>query len=407
MKLETFRSMHGTAIMRQIIHLDMDAFYASVEMIDRPDLKGKAVIVGGNSMRGVVSAASYEARRYGVHSAMPIATARRLCPHGIFLPVRMKRYQEISRQIMAIFREITPLVEPLSVDEAFLDVTACQALYGAAAEIAVAIKNRILSSTGLTASAGVATSKLLAKIASDLQKPDGLVIVLPGTEEAFLEKLPIGKLWGVGKVTRQELHQLGIKTIGDIRRLSLPFLENRFGKLGRHLYLTSRGIDNRQVETQRQTKSVGSEETFDSDLVHLEEIRRELLALAHEVAGRLRKYGLRGRTVTLKVKYYDFKQITRAVSLRQATDDQKALYEAACALLQKTKAGTIPIRLVGISVSGFEDDCRAQLLLFDSEGNTLKHSRLNRAIDQIAARFGNRALQPASLVDENDERNSP
>jgi len=398
--------MKKTAAQRQIIHLDMDAFYASVEMIDRPELKGKAVIVGGNSLRGVVSAASYEARRYGVHSAMPIATARRHCPHGIFLPVRMKRYQEISRQIMAIFREITPLVEPISVDEAFLDVTACQVIYGKASEISVEIKKIILSTTGLTASAGVATSKLLAKIASDLQKPDGLVIVPPGTEEAFLEKLPIDKLWGVGKVTRQELHKLGIKTIGDIKRLSLPFLENKFGKLGRHLYQTSRGIDNRPVETERQTKSVGNEETFESDLIDLKEIKRELLALANHVAARLRKYGLRGRTVTLKVKYHDFKQVTRAESLHRATDDQRRLYEAACALLQKTKAGTIPVRLVGISVSGFDDDCRAQLLLFNREECSQKHSRLNRAIDQIAARYGSRALRPAVLVDENDASDS-
>jgi len=391
------------AAVRQIIHFDMDAFYASVEVLDNPALQGKPVIVGGGSLRGVVSAASYEARRYGVHSAMPIITARRRCPDGIFLPVRMRRYQQISGQIMAIFRQVTPLVEPLSVDEAFLDVTASQTLYGPAPRIAADLKQRIRDDTGLTGSAGVATSKLIAKIASDLEKPDGLVIVPPGEEERFLEMLPIGKLWGVGKVTRQELLHLGIRTIGDLRRLALPFLERKFGKLGNHLYLTSRGIDDREVETERETKSVGNEETFERDLLDGAEIKREILALCNHVAARLRKYGLQGKTVTLKVKYHNFKQITRSLTLRQATDDQKILYDTACGLLQKTKAGSTPIRLLGISTAHFDEAPAAQLGLFEDRKAPARQEELNRALDDIAARYGRKAVRPAALIEDEEE----
>jgi len=398
---EFLSSMPSTV--RQIIHFDMDAFYASVEVLDNPDLRGKPVIVGGGSLRGVVSAASYEARRYGVHSAMPIIAAQRRCPDCVFLPVRMRRYRQISGQIMAIFRQVTPLVEPLSVDEAFLDVTASQALYGSAPQIAAALKERIKNETGLTGSAGVATSKLVAKIASDLEKPDGLVIVPPGEEERFLEILPIGKLWGVGKVMREELEHLGIRTIGDLRRLNLPFLERKFGKLGNHLYLTSRGIDDREVETARETKSVGNEETFERDLLDTSEIKKEILALCNQVAARLRKYGLQGKTVTLKVKYHDFKQITRSLTLHQATDDQKILYETACGLLEKTKAGSNPIRLLGISVSHFDETPAAQLGLFEDK-TPGRQRELNRALDDIAARYGRMAVRPAVFIEDDEER---
>lgn len=389
---------------RQIIHLDMDAFYASVEMHDRPELQGKPVIVGGTGNRGVVSAASYEARRLGVHSAMPIITAHRKCPHGIFLPVRMKRYRQVSTVIMAIFRRFTPLVEPLSLDEAFLDVTASTALFGSAEEIAIRIKQRVKEETGLTVSAGVASSKLVAKIASDLRKPDGFVMVAPGTEESFLKDLPIGKLWGVGKVTREELQQLGIRSIGDVRRFSLAYLSGKFGKLGEHLYLTARGIDPRPVVPEQETKSIGNEETYDHDLIVLADIRREILALCHQVAGRLRRHGLRGKTLTLKVKYHDFKQITRSTTLRTPTDDQKGLYRQVLDLLPKTEAGSKPIRLLGISVSQFERAEYGQLTLFAGETGQQRRSRLNTALDRITARYGKKAVQPGTLVsDENGE----
>ena len=383
---------------RYIIHLDMDAFYASVEMHDQPELKGQAVIVGGSGNRGVVSAASYEARRFGVHSAMPIVTARRKCPHGIYLPVRMKRYQEVSAVIMAVFRQFTPLVEPLSLDEAFLDVTASAALFGPAVDIAKQIKQRVKDITGLTVSAGIAPSKLVAKIASDLEKPDGLVIVPPGTEERFLEELPIGKLWGVGKVTREELLQLGVRRIGDLRRFSLDYLGRRFGKLGEHLYLTSRGIDQRPVEPEQETKSIGNEETYEKDLIEPEDIRRELLALCSQVAGRLRRHGLLGKTITLKVKYHDFKQITRSTTQRQGTDDQQTLFRHVLSLLEKTEAGRRPIRLLGVSLSQFDRTAAAQLSLFADAAGQQRRSQLNTALDRIAERYGRKAVQPGTLV---------
>ncbi|MEJ2690949.1 MAG: DNA polymerase IV [Deltaproteobacteria bacterium] len=337
-----------------------------------------------------------------VRETAPIVTARRKCPHGIFLPVRMKRYQQVSTVIMAIFRRFTPLVEPLSLDEAFLDVTGSTALFGSVEEIAIRIKQQVKEVTGLTVSAGVASSKLVAKIASDLRKPDGLVVVAPGTEENFLEDLPIGKLWGVGKVTREELQQLGIRSIGDVRRFSLAYLSGKFGKLGEHLYLTARGIDPRPVVPEHETKSIGNEETYDHDLIVLADIRREILALCHQVAGRLRRHGLRGKTLTLKVKYHDFKQITRSTTLRTPTDDQKVLYRHVLDLLPKTEAGSKPIRLLGISMSQFERAEYGQLALFAGETDQQRRSRLNTALDRITARYGKKAVQPGTLVTEED-----
>ena len=247
----------------------MDAFYASVEQLDNPELKGKPVIVGGRSMRGVVSAASYEARKYKIHSAMPVAQAKKLCPHGVFLPVRMKRYKEISNRVFSIFQKYTPLVEPLSLDEAFLDVTASSKLFGTAENIAEQIRKQVFKEIGLTISAGVASSKLVAKIASDIDKPDGLTIVPAGYETEFLAPLPIKRLWGVGKKTQEALTLLGVHTIGDIAGISLDLLEQKFGKHGKSLHYAAQGLDNRDVETEHETKSVGHEFTFDADLVEI------------------------------------------------------------------------------------------------------------------------------------------
>jgi DNA polymerase-4 len=386
---------------RRIIHLDMDAFYASVEQLDNPDLKGKPVIVGGSSKRGVVSAASYAARKYKIHSAMPIAQAMQLCPHGVFLPVRMKRYKEISSKIFTIFKKYTPLVEPLSLDEAFLDVTASGKLFGNAEDIARKIRGEVFTETDLTISAGVAGSKLVAKIASDINKPDGLTIVPVGKEAEFLAPLPIERLWGVGKKTRKALAMLGVKTIGDLAGLSLDLLEQKFGKHGRSMQYAALGLDKRDVETEHDTKSVGHEFTFDSDLIEIETIRRELLELAGMVAKRLRRYQFQGRTITLKVKYYDFRQITRASSIKDYTADSKRIFEEVLQLLKKTNAGHEPIRLLGISVSGLKLESGShQQHLFQGMQTSKKRREINKALDEIQEKYGSNAILPGRLLGE-------
>jgi DNA polymerase-4 len=387
---------------RQIIHCDMDAFYASVEMLDSPELIGKPVIVGGTSNRGVVSAASYEARKYGVRSAMPLVAARKLCPLGVFLPVRMGRYREVSEEIMAIFHRFTPLVEPLSLDEAFLDVTASRALLGDGETIAKEIKRLVRAETGLTVSAGVAASKLVAKIASDLHKPDGLTIVPPGREREFLAPLPIGRLWGVGNTTAKTLGLMGVRTIGDLARLPLALLTAKLGAShAEHLHLVAQGIDERQVEPEQEAKSIGNEETFESDLRERQMIERELLALSTKVARRLRRHGVCGRTVTVKVKYHDFKQITRSATLATAICDEGELYAAGKALLEKTEAGRIPVRLVGISVSGLTtEEAGQQLSLFAAaQKKSGRQQGLHAAVDRITDKYGQQAIKPATLLE--------
>jgi DNA polymerase-4 len=321
---------------KAIIHLDMDAFYAAVEVLDDPSLQGKPVIVGGSKNRGVVSSASYEARKFGVHSAQPVATAMRLCPQGVFLPVRMDRYKEISRKIFEIFRRFSPLVEPLSLDEAFLDVTGSSRLFGPPEEIAAKIKKLVKEETELTVSAGVAPTKFVAKIASDLNKPDGLTIVEPGGVGTFLDPLPIETLWGVGQATRKTLSRLGVRTIGDLSRLPAELLEKRLGKQGRHLHFLANGIDEREVEAEREVKSIGHERTLGEDIRERAVAKRELLSLASRVARRLRDHGFTGKTITLKVKYHDFVQITRSVTLPEGTDDGRDIYQSCCSLLAKT-----------------------------------------------------------------------
>ena len=384
---------------RSIIHLDMDAFYASVEQLDNPALKGKPVIVGGSSKRGVVSAASYEARRYKIHSAMPIAQAMKLCPHGFFLPVRMKRYKEISSQVFRIFQKYTPLVEPLSLDEAFLDVTGSAKLFGPAEDIAKRIRKDVYQETGLTISAGVAASKLVAKIASDINKPDGLTIVPVGKEAEFLAPLPMKRLWGVGKKTQETLSLLGVHTFGDIASLPEKLLEQKFGKHGISLRRKALGLDNRDVETEHETKSVGHEFTFDTDLVELETIRRELLELAVMVAKRLRRYQLQGKTITLKVKYHDFRQITRSSTIKQHSADSKCIYEKTLQLLKKTDAGQEPIRLLGISISGLKiENGSRQQFLFQGMQSSEKRQEINKALDEIQEKFGATAILPGRLL---------
>jgi len=385
---------------RQIIHLDMDAFYASVEVLDNPELVGKPVIVGGSSDRGVVSAASYEARKYGVHSALAIVIARKRCPAGIFRPVRMARYQEVSRQIMDIFRDYTPQVEQISVDEAFLDVSGCGRLFGSAVDIAETIRRRVRGEVGLTVSAGIATSKLVAKIASDQNKPDGLTFVSPGQETEFLAPLSIKRLWGVGKKTIPTLELIGVKTIGDLTRFSLEFLEGKFGKQGRHMYYCARGEDSRDVENVQPVKSIGNEETFGSDITDRQEIKKELLRLATKVGARLRNSMVHGRTITLKVKYHDFKVVSRSVTLARPTSDSRQLYQTVVDLLPKTLVGTKPVRLVGVTVGNLmEESCPQQLDLF--QANNITRKELNKAIDSINSRYGTHTIKPALLRDDN------
>ena len=407
---------------RDILHLDMDAFYASVETLDNPALKGKPVIVGGSERRGVVCAASYEARKFGVHSAQPTVTAKRLCPQGIFLPVRMERYREISETVFGIFRRFTPQVEAISLDEAFLDVTASTRLFGAPGEIAAKIKAAVREEVQLTVSAGVASNKLVAKIASDLRKPDGLTVVRRGREREFLAPLPVGKLWGVGRVTQAALHRMGVETIGDLSRVAVGVLAKKFGKNGVLLHELSLGIDEREVAPDQEAKSIGGEETYSEDLVDLEAIRKEVLLLATKVASRMRRDGIKGKTATLKVKYHDFTLITRATTLAAATDDGGEIYRRVVALLPKTEAGVRPIRLLGVSLSNLSSGegetlrgSAQQLPLFGtppgagtvaaasvgaSPASREKKDKLNRAVDRIREKFGKRGIRPAALLDE-------
>ncbi len=397
-----------TKTSRRIIHLDMDAFYAAVEILDNPALRGRPVVVGGNCNRGVVSAASYEARKFGVHSALPMLTARRLCPHGVFLPVRMARYQEVSRRIMDIFLQFTPLVEPLSLDEAFLDVTASQSLMGAAEDIARQIRALVRETIGLTVSAGVGASKLVAKIASDLNKPDGLTIVPVGQEEAFLAPLPIGRLWGVGRTTREALCLIGVKTIGDLSRMPPAILTAKFGKAGLMMHESARGIDLRPVEPGQEAKSIGHEETFAEDLRDKKRIEQELLALCLKVGKRARDKGLVGRTVTIKVKYRDFVQVTRSLTLPGPVADDKSLYQTGCLLLAKTEVGLRPIRLLGISLANLSPaGAGGQLALFGESRTRVKDCRLYEAIDTISDRYGSGSIVPATLVEKREDGKKP
>lgn len=383
---------------RSIIHLDMDAFYASVEVLDFPELRGLPVIVGGQSDRGVVSAASYEARRYGVHSAMSVVAARKCCPAGIFRPVRMERYQDISAQIMDIFRTFTPLVEQISVDEAFLDVTGCERLMGDASCIAACIRAQVLAELGLTVSAGIAGSKLVAKIASDQNKPDGVTLVGHGFEAAFLAPLPIQRLWGVGNKTIPLLALMGVKTIGDLTRFPLDLLERKFGKQGRHMYHCARGIDLREVEPVQGMKSIGNEETFAADLLDEGEIKKELLFLTTKVGERLRRKGLEGSTITLKVKYHDFSAVSRSKTLSRPTNDSRLIQQTILELIPKTLIGLKPVRLAGLSVGKLNEAGSPQQLHLFAPASGVIRQELTRAIDAINDKYGSLTVKPGPLV---------
>ncbi len=334
---------------RTILHADLDAFYASVEQLDRPELRGRPVVVGAPPQaRGVVAAASYEARRFGIHSAMPMSRALRLCPQAVQVAPRFDRYGEVSRRVMAIFREVTPLVEPLSLDEAFLDATEQVGAHGGPEALAREIKRRVKEETGLTASIGVGTNKTVAKIASEMEKPDGLVVVSPGEEASFLAPLPVRSLWGVGPKAEEALLQMGIHTIGELARAGEAALVERFGVRGQWFRRMANGLDDRPVETEQERKSVGAETTFPRDLADGPELREILSRVAEDVARRLQDKGVRARTVVLKLRYSDFRTITRQTSLAEGVDSGRELVTVAGALLDKTAEAGQRFRLLGI-----------------------------------------------------------
>ncbi len=382
--------------LRKLIHVDMDAFYASVEQRDDPTLLGKPVVVGGKpNSRSVVSTASYEARKFGIHSAMPMAEAYRRCPQAIFLPVNMPNYKKVSLQIREIFLTYTPLVEPLSVDEAFLDVTGSTSLFGSVDSIALQIKQRIKEELGLTASVGIAWNKFLAKLASDLQKPDGFVFVQPDKIQEFLDPLSIERLWGVGQRTSEQLHKLNIKTIKDLRYLELGYLIQQFGVLGNQLHQLARGIDERPVEPERAIKSIGRETTFSVDVTDTDALETTLLELAVDVGRRLRKEGLKGKTVTLKLRYDDFKTVSRSQTLDQATDLDEKIFQEARILLRNVSLKS-SIRLLGVTINNLSSKCENQLSLFSESDEKLE--TLAKVIDAVNQKFGEKGIKRARLL---------
>lgn len=391
-----------------IIHADMDAFYASVEIRERPELRGKPVAVGGSPEgRGVIAAASYAAREFGVRSAMPTSTALKRCPALILLPGQMSLYASVSRQIQQIFARYTPLIEPLSLDEAFLDVTASESLFGPAVEIARRIKREVWEELRLVISVGIAPNKFLAKIASDLDKPDGFVVVPADDVPAFLAPLPVARIWGVGRVTEAALRRRGIATIADLRRQPEAVLRQQFGRHGSQLWRLAHGIDTRPVVAEHSVKSISHEHTFAEDISDPEVQRGVLLDLTEQVMWRLRKQARRGRTVQLKLRFEDFRTVTRAQSLRQATDSTQDIWRTVAGLLAREVAkGMPPLRLLGMGVSGFEGEeeseengmqqVRQGDLFVDDAVDAVANTRaVDRITDEINARFGGKLLQRA------------
>ena len=381
-----------------ILHVDMDAFYASVEANKDPSLRGRPVIVGGQGGRGVVTSASYEAREFGVRSAMPMIRARRLCPHAAFVSNDFASYLEYSERIREVFTSFTPLVEPLSLDEAFLDVSGSVKLFGSPEDIGRAIKEQV-ATIGLTCTVGVAPNKFLAKLASTAAKPDGLLVVTPERVTDWLHPMPVGALWGVGEQTGEILRRLGLKTVGDIAAIPRRTLERAVGDaLGAHLHALASGLDDRPVVPDEPSKSVGSEETFLADLDDRDEVLREILRLSDRTAGRLRRKGLCGRTVTLKVRFANFNTITRSKTLEAEVDTTAELYDTARALYQKLDPDRPRIRLLGVSVAGLTPGPpRRQLDLLTEQ--TPGWTEAAEAVDSIRERFGDRSVTSASLLD--------
>ena len=382
-----------------ILHVDMDAFFASVEERDNPALKGKAVVVG-TGVRGVVSAANYEARKFGIHSAMPVGRAKRLAPHAIFVPPNMSRYSEVSSHIMEIFRSVTPLVEPLSLDEAFLDVTGAKRLLGDGREIAKQIRAKVEASEGITCSVGIATTKFIAKLASGRCKPNGMLEIASDRVLEFLHPLPVSAIWGVGPKTNEELQKLGLRTVADIANTPRQTLIRALGEAaGASLYELSWGRDYRDVEPEEVDKSISAAETFDTDTEDQEIVLRELLRLTEKATYRMREKDFSARTISIKVRFADFKTITRSKTVPLAISATHEVFEVVKNLFLALKLDRARIRLVGVSLDGLEDgvDASEQLILGEREKGW---RQATAAIDKASARFGQGSVRPARLFDE-------
>jgi DNA polymerase-4 len=386
---------------RTILHVDMDAFYAAVEQRDHPEYKGKPVIVGsdpkGGKGRGIVATCSYEARKFGVHSAQPISQAWKLCPQGVYVRPDMPKYSRVSDRVMQILLGFTDMLEQVSIDEAFLDVTGSSGLFGSGAEIARKIKNRILDELQLTASVGVAQNKFVAKVASDLRKPDGLVIVEPGREREFLDPLPIGRLWGVGPKTEIHLKKAGLERIGQLASLQHGDLVARLGKNGAHLWQLARGIDDRPVFPEEGYKSIGHEITFEQDTSDSALLEATLLHLTEKVAHRLRGQNVRARTIAVKFREADFSTFTRRKTLSNAVNTTDSIFPAARVLLKSLMRADVPVRLIGIYAANLEEETGGrQMFLLDEPSQ--KDRKLAVALDDIARRFGEHSITRATLV---------
>jgi len=383
---------------RWILHIDMDAFFASVEQLDNPELRGKLVAVGGSSDRGVVSAASYEVRKCGVHSAMSVVKARKLCPEIVLVPGRMKRYKEVSKMAMGVLSEFSPTIEKASVDEAYLDGTGLERLFGPIDEVGRKIKARMKEVTGLTCSVGAAPVRFLAKIASDMDKPDGMYIVHHHEVHDFLRDLPVKKIPGVGKKLLETLNRMRTYTCGDILKHDRAFWQERLGKYGGALHDRARGIDPNGVVTSSGSKSCSAENTFHEDTTDRGVLTRWLLAQSERVGADLRRHAYKGRTVTLKVKYADFKQITRSHSLDARTDNTTVIFETACKLLEQLELRRA-VRLIGVGVSNFDGRSRQVNLFEDAPREKEATSELDKAVDAVRNRFGSAAVNRAELLD--------
>lgn len=381
---------------RTILHVDMDAFFASVEQRDHPELRGRPVLVGGDGPRGVVAAASYEARVFGCRSAMPSVVAKRLCPHAVFVKGSFEQYKEDSRRVMEILGSFSPRVQPVSIDEAFVDVSGSLGLFGTGVAIGEEIRRRVKSELLLTCSVGVAPNKFLAKLASDLNKPDGLAVITTDTVRTTLDPLPVSRLWGVGPAAEKSLHRLGVRTIRDLYALPKEVLRSRFDDFGEHLWNLARGLDDRPVHTDREAKSISHEHTFAQDLADADAVRAVLADEGEQVARRLRKHGRFARTVTVKIRFGDFETVTRSVTLESPTDRTDAIVAAARALFDEWARSFRPVRLIGVGVSNLTDSA-GQAGLFDT-GDGERRRAVDQASDLIAARFGKRAVQRASSL---------
>ena len=387
---------------RVIVHVDMDAFFAAIEQRDNPELRGKPVIVGadpkGGKGRGVVSTCSYEARKFGVHSAMPISQAYRLCPKGCFVPVRMEAYEEASRRVLQLLEEFTPDIEQVGIDECFLDVTRSLHLFGSKRALAERIQRRITEEMQLTASLGIAPNKMVAKIASDMKKPRGIVVIEPKEVESFLRPLPMGRLWGVGKKTEEILARKGLVTVGDIADCEPTDLIRELGQMGQELWEHAHGMDERPVAATEVMKSIGNENTFDEDTDDEKLLMSTLMQLCESVAARLRAAGKKGRTITTKIRLEGFVTYTRATTVEEPLDFAPAIYGAAWANFERVSRGGKKVRRVGVSVSGFEAPRPKQRSLFDKPREnpvSEKQKRLSQAIDRARDRFGDEALRQA------------